>query len=249
MGRVLLKMLVRSASVFLSLLTLVGCVPPAFISRPGLAARTAQLRNVIILPPRIEVYEIGAGGVLEKMDDWSQSGTQNILKAIESELNQRKGVRVSGIDPATLPDNLKTELEQTQLLFDAVTASMAPHVYGIPAQRFEEKRSDFDYSLGVETAKLNAMDADVFFIVKGVDHISSPGRHALQLTTMLAAAAFGIAVIPQGGVTAMNVALVDARNGDILWYVSTRSDGGTDLRNPASAAAFVKSALDGFPIQ
>ena len=93
------------------------------------------------------------------------------------------------------------------------------------------------------------MDADVFFIVKGVDHISSPGRHALQLTTMLAAAAFGIAVIPQGGVTAMNVALVDARNGDILWYVSTRSDGGTDLRNPASAAAFVKSALDGFPIQ
>lgn len=230
-------------------LTLLGCVPPAFVSHPSIGERGPQLKKITLLPPRIDVFEIGAGGVLEKMDDWSESGAQNVLKAFESELGRRNGLEFNSLAAATLPEELKVELEQTQLLFDAVSASVALHVYGPQPLRFDEKKTNFQYSLGAETAKLATTGADAFVIVKGSDEISSPGRQAVQLGTIIAAAALGIAVIPQGGITAMNAALVDARSGDILWYVLLRSPGGHDLRNPSSASAFVKNILTGFPVQ
>ena len=230
-------------------LTLLGCVPPAFVTHPNIGERAPQLKKLTLLPPRVDVFEIGAGGVLEKIDDWSESGVRNVLKAFESELGQRNGVQLSSLDTAQLPDELKVELEQTQLLFDAVSASVALHVYGQEPLRFDDKKTNFQYSLGAETAKLATTGADAFVIVKGIDQISSPGRQAVQLGTMIAAAVVGIAVVPQGGITAMNAALVDARSGDILWYVSLRSPGGHDLRDPASVSAFVKNLLTGFPIQ
>lgn len=239
----------RFGLVWILLFALGGCIPPAFVTRPNIDQRVPQLKKITLLPPRVDVYEIGAGGVLEKMDDWSRSGSQNVLQALDSELRQRQTVEVSSVDSAKLSDDLKAELEQTQLMFDAVSASVVTHVYGAPHQRFEDKWTNFDYSLGGETARLNVDDVDAFVIAKGIDQISSAGRQAVQLGTVLAAAALGIVVIPQPGITAMNVALVDARNGEILWYVSNRSASGHDLRNPASAAAFVKIVLNGFPIK
>jgi hypothetical protein len=238
---------IRIASALL--LFLVGCVPAAYVTHPNYAHRVGQFKKVSLLPPRVDVFEIGAGGVVEKIDDWSQAGTQNVLRAFEVELASRKGIEVNVFDPRGLPDSLRSELDQTQLLFDAVVASVVPHLYGIAPQRFDDKRTNFDYSLGIDTAKLNTGDTDAFLVIKGLDHISSGGRQALQLTTMLAAAALGVVVIPQGGVTAMNVALVDARSGDIIWFISTRSEGGTDLRSPASATNFVRTSLEGFPIK
>ena len=229
-------------------LTLLGCVP-AFVTHPNIGDRAPRLKNITLLPPRIDVFEIGAGGVLEKMDDWSRSGAENVLKAFQSELGRRNGVQLNSLETATLPEELKVEIEQTQLLFDAVSASIALHIYGPELLRFDDKRTNFQYSLGVETAKLATTVADALLIVKGFDQISSSGRQAVQVGTIIAAAALGIVVIPQGGITAMNVALVDARSGDILWYVSLRSSGGHDLRDPSSASAFVKNILTGFPIQ
>jgi len=224
-------------------LTLLGCVP-AFVTHPNIGDRAPRLKNITLLPPRIDVFEIGAGGVLEKMDDWSRSGAENVLKAFQSELGRRNGVQLNSLETATLPEELKVEIEQTQLLFDAVSASIALHIYGPELLRFDDKRTNFQYSLGVETAKLATTVADALLIVKGFDQISSSGRQAVQVGTIIAAAALGIVVIPQGGITAMNVALVDARSGDI---VSLRSPGGHDLRNPSSASAFVKNILTGFP--
>lgn len=163
-------------------------------------------------------------------------------------MTARNKLQVSVVDARKLPDNLRGELEDTQLLFEAVNTSIVGHLYGNPANRFEDKREQFDYSLGKDTARLNLLDSDAFVLVNGLDQISSTGRQALNVTAMLAAAALGVVLIPQPGITAMNVALVDARSGDLLWYVATRSEGGYDLRNPERAAAFVKHVLTGFPI-
>lgn len=226
-----------------------GCLPPSFLSRPDLVQRASQIKHIALLPPRVDVFEIGAGGVREKMDDWSARGTENISQGIATELEQRSSLRFTRMDSAGLPDPIKAELEDTRLLFDAVTASVIPLVYGVPATRIQDKVTNFDYSLGTETAKLNLPAADAFLLVNAVDHISTPGRQAVQLTTMLAAAALGVVVIPQRGVTMMSMALIDARTGDILWYKSVRSEGGHDLRESASAAAFVQAALGDFPIR
>lgn len=226
-----------------------GCTAPAFLGPPNLGQRISQLRKIALLPPTVDVFEIGAGGVLEKMDDWSRTGTDNVLRAFSAELDQRRGVQISRVAVPQLPEPAKVDLEQTQLLFDAVVASIVPHVYGIPAQRFDDKITHFDYSLGADIGKINVTDVDAFVIAKGTDHISSAGRKTLQMTTMLAAAAMGVIIIPQGGVTAMNVALVDARTGDILWYKMKRSDGVHDLRDFSSATSFVREALSGIPLR
>ena len=206
-----------------------------------------------MLPPRIDIFEIGAGGVLEKIDEWSRTGADNVLNAFLAELEKRKGLQVSQLDIAVLSEENKIELEQTQLLFDAVRASVVIHIYGIPGMivpphRFEDKISNFDYSLGSDTAKVNVLGADAFLMARGRDHISSGARHATQATAMLVAAALGAVVIPRGGITLMDVALVDARTGEILWFTSNRAEG-TDLRKPWSVNAFVMDTLAGFPIQ
>jgi hypothetical protein len=226
-----------------------GCAPPAFVSHRNINQRAPLLKKIAVLPPRVDVFELGAGGVLEKMDDWSRSGSDNVWNAFVDELSRRQGVQVTRLDVASLSEDLKIELEQTQLLFDAVCASVVPHLYGIPAQRFEDKFSNFDYSLGAATAKLNVLDVDAFVLARGIDQISSSGRQALQVASLLAAAALGGGIIVRGGGTAMNIALVDARTGELLWYTSNRSDVTFDLRNPSSSASFIANAMWGFPVQ
>lgn len=236
------------ALLYFFLATVAACAPPPFLTSPHLGARAAQFKTVAIIPPRVDVYEIGAGGVVEKIDDWSQNSTQNVLKAIESELKGRQGLLLRTYDAAKLSAELVAEMEQSELLFDAINQSIALHIYGEPPNRFEDKIAQFDYSFGAAMAKLNIENADLFLFARGVDHISSPGRQAVQLTTVLLAAAVGVMIIPQGGVTLMHFALVDARTGEILWYRRSRSDGATDLRNAGSAAGFVKGALQEFPL-
>jgi hypothetical protein len=236
---------ISSALVFLLLIS--GCAPLSQIGRPVGIPKTTAFKKVIILPPQIDVVEIGAGGVAEKIDDWSEQGRANVIAAIEDELKSKPNLEVRYAPLETLPDNVKAELADTQSLFDVVNSSLVLHVYGPPPHRFEEKLLDFNYSLGNETSKLLFDDADAFLFVKGADQISTAGRKAMQAAAMLAAAAVRVVLIPQLGATALSVALVDARTGAITWFNFDRAEGFYDLRNRNDAASFVKKLLSQFP--
>jgi hypothetical protein len=229
------------------LLLIAGCVPLSQIGQPVAIPKTTAFKKVIIMPPQIEVAEIGAGGIAEKIDDWSEQARANVVTAIEAELKSKGSLEVRYVPLEILPDPLKADLADTQSLFDAVNGTVLFHVYGPPPHRFEEKLLQFNYSLGSETSKLLLDDADAFLFVKGADQISTAGRRAMQTTAMLAAAAVGVVFIPQMGATVMSVALVDARRGDIIWFNFDRAEGIYDLRNPNDAASFVKRILSKFP--
>jgi hypothetical protein len=206
-----------------------------------------EFKKIAILPPRIDVTEIGAGGVVEKIDEWSQRAVANVGVAIQAELSRNRGFQILDLSLKGVPETLKSELNDTETLFDTVNGAVLFHVYGPPPQRFEEKLTLFNYSLGAETAKLRIDDADVLLLVKGIDQISSAGRKAFQTTAMLAAAAVGVVLIPQMGTTAMSAALVDARTGDVLWYNFDAAGGAYDLRDVGSAASFVNRLFSRFP--
>lgn len=231
----------RIAPIAIVLLFSAGCTPLSLNGQPVSHPNLHNVRKIAILPPRIDVSEIGAGGIVEKIDDWSQKAVDNVFAAIEAELKARSGVESRRITLETLPDNLKSELQEAQLLFDAVNNSVLLHIYGPPPHRFEEQLVQFNYSLGSETARLQVDDVDALLMLKGFDQISSAGRKTFQTTAVLAAAALGVLLIPQMGATVMSAALVDVRSGDILWYNFDRSEGANDLRDPNSAALFVKS--------
>jgi hypothetical protein len=115
--------------------------------------------------------------------------------------------------------------------------------------RFDEKISNFDYSLGQEVKTLHGGAADALLFVRAVDHVSTQGRLAQQTATILVAAALGVVIVPQGGVTALSIALVDGESGAILWQKFARSEGFHDLRDPESTKRLLGGVLGDFPLR
>jgi hypothetical protein len=236
-------------------LLLSGCVMvPPHRSHPSLEAKAKGIKTVAILPPRVDIFQIDAGGVREKMDEWSTQAKKNIEDAVRAELHRRTGFLITPRSQESLPEEVKSNLEETYSLFDAVNTSILLHTYfQDPNYRFEEKMTNFDYSLGKEVKGLAKEGVEILFLVSGTDHVWTGGRQALQAIAVIigigAGVATGVMVLPAlGGGTAINVALVDARSGEILWYNVKQSGGGVDLRDPKSAADLVKDLLEDFPI-
>lgn len=226
-----------------------ACLPPAFRAHPTLAQRTATIKTVLVAPPKVEVFELGAGGVREKMDEWSDQGRKNIIAALEKSIANRASLRMRLLNEESLPQETKSELEQTSALFEAVDDAILRHTYGPEPERFGDKLTNFDYSLGAEVRGLKTEEAEALLFIRAVDHISSQGRIAQQVALVIVAAAMGIQVIPQGGATALSVALVDADTGAILWHKFLRSGGAHDLRDSGSATRLMDQVFADFPLR
>lgn len=233
-----------------------GCaVVPPFRAHPAFEARAKEIRTVAIMSPRVEVFQLDAGGVKEKMDEWSAQAKKNIIAAIEEELKDRPRFLLKSVSEDSISEEVKSDLEETYALFNAVNLSVIMHTYSPPSPPeliFKEKREDFDYSLGQEVQGLTGGLSDGLLLVKGVDHIWTEGRKALQALGVLlgvgAAVGTGAVIIPVlGGATEINVALVEGGTGSILWYNRVARGAGTDLRSPESAASLVKELLKDFP--
>ena len=225
-----------------------ACLPPAFRAHPTLAQRAATIKTVLVAPPKVEVFELGAGGVREKMDEWSDQGRKNVIAALEQSIAHRASLRMRLLNEESLPQETKAELEQTSALFEAVDDAILQHTYGPEPERFQDKLANFDYSLGAEVRALKTEEADALLFIRAVDHVSSQGRIAQQVALVLVAAALGMVVVPQGGVTALSVAFVDANTGAILWHKFVRAPG-HDLRDPASANRIVNQVLADLPLR
>jgi hypothetical protein len=213
------------------------------------------VKTIAILPPRIDVYEFSVGGVMKKIDDWSVRAIENVNAAVSRELEVRPEIHGFLVKEDGLTDLLRAELEETDLLYNAVQASIMRHLFGLEADYFEEKKTHFDYSLGRETQKLMAA-VDAFLIIRGSDVVTTAARYALQTTAILAGAALGAVggapfmYIPRSGGTAwISVALVHAVTGDVLWYsFGFAGTSYTDLRDRSSTASLVNQIFFKFPI-
>lgn len=236
--------------IFASLLT-VACATttaPQFRSHPQLNEKLGQTRTITVVPLNIEVYQLSAGGVKEKIDEWCFLARRNVLTAVEEELKQIPLLNLKSFSETAMSEDQKSNLEQTGALFDAISSSIILHTYGPPDHRFPEKIQNFDYSLGHEVSEFSEQ-TDALLLVQAVDHISTAGRKALQAGSVILGALVGVAVNPNLGVTAVSIALVDARTGDILWYNFHGSGGAHDLRNPIDATILVKNILSPLPLR
>jgi len=226
------------------LLAILGCAPPAYRApyraHPELEIRSKNIKTPSLLPPDIKIYELTAGGVRELRDDWSLRGRENVLRALIENLHKKQ----YKIKTITISEDLDEEMEEIQALYRAVSMSILMHTYG--PYIFPEKLKNFDYSIGSIERILQRFDADAMIFVYGFDEISTSGRKALTVLSIIAGAFTGVALMPRAGLTSVSVALVDA-SGTILWYSIRSSEGGYDLRNPESAARLLRIILSDFP--
>jgi hypothetical protein len=201
-----------------------------------------------VIPLKVDVYQVTAGGVKEKMDEWCTQAKRNLLTAIEDELKLRPLLNIKSFPEILMSEDRKINLEQTGALFEAVNSSIIIHTYGQPVHRFPEKIQNFDYTLGPEVRQLSSQ-TDALLLVRGVDNIATAGRKAVQAGSVILGALVGVQVTPNMGVTAVNLALVDANTGEVLWFNFHASSGDHDLRNPLDTTALVIDILKDFPIK
>ncbi len=225
----------------LALGLLAGCVAAPYRADPQFPVRSRAIKTVAMVPPDVKVYSLGAGGTRELMDDWSATARKNMIASIAKHSATAAGFELKEFDPAGFPQ-AKAELEDVRPLFEAVTLSAVAHTYG-QANQFQTKRGRFEYSLGPLPALGEASQADALLFVYAMDHISTGGRVALSVLTVLLGAAARVAIVPAGGATLVFTALVDQKSGDLLWFDVRGSQGAHDLREPSSVEGLVADAF------
>ncbi|HEX9155133.1 MAG TPA: hypothetical protein VF819_06180 [Nitrospira sp.] len=214
-------------------------------AHPDLAAKFPGIKSVVLLPPRISMYEIGAGGTVEAMEDWGTAAQANVSRAFSTNPLPLVTFQVTELDEQTLSPSVRDTYDETRLLYEVVGDSIKLHTsFESGPSLFPEKILTFVYSLGSEIQQL-APEADAFLIIEGFDQRSSVGRKVLQAGTTLIGLVLGAIVIPRGGNDLMTVALVEAKTGTILWFYRTTA--GYDLRDASSAAQFAEDALKTLP--
>ncbi|MGD9133155.1 MAG: hypothetical protein PVF78_05895 [Desulfobacterales bacterium] len=237
------------------LCVLIGCLflsacatsPASYRTNPQLIENLKTTKKITIIPLKIEVCELSAGGIKEKIDEWCVQAKNNVMTAIQKQLETKPILIVKPFHETVLSEDQRANLAETRALFDAVNASILTHTYGIPEQRFPEKIVNFDYSLGEEVGELSA-EVDVLLFVRCIDIIPTAGKQALETGKLILGALAGVALPVNMGGTLVSIALVDADTGLIIWYNQHGSGYSADLRDPIKTTTIVKKLLDDLPI-
>lgn len=217
-----------------------GCAPKIYRAHPELEIRSKAIKNPGVISPDVKIFELTAGGIRELRDDWSIKGEENVLRAITEGLGERE----IEIKTLTVDEDIEEEMEDIEALYRAVSISIILHTYGPFV--FPEKKKNFEYSIGSIERILEKFGSDALIFTYGFDEISTNGRKALKVASIIAGAFTGIIIMPRSGITVVSVALIDA-SGTIFWYSIKGSEGDYDLRKPKSTSRLMKDILSDFP--
>lgn len=201
-------------------------------------------RKVLLLPTDIRVHEISVGGVVEKVDAWSEEASAHVLADLRERTHDRSLFELA--DPPGLGTEDRALLEQHAALYEAVAGS-AFLAQASPIQAWRARWLEFDYTLGPGLAGLaERTGLDAALVVIGTDHISSAGRKAAMVMGTVLAALAGVVIAPQGGIAFLSVGVVDLRTGDLLWF-DTEQSGSVNLRDKQAVKAMLDRMFATYP--
>jgi hypothetical protein len=232
---------VKRLLLIIPLLVIAGCqtVNTAYRVHKDFRPQEANLpKKLLILPTDISVHEIAAGGVVDKVEDWSREARQHAKNAIQAHFQKRNDVQLIELPVLSKDDQFK--LEQYQALYFAVAHSALIHTHGI--HEWPHKRQFFDYSLGNGLRFLREKTgADAAIFVIGEDFVASSSYRA----QLVVAALFGV-VIPAGH-SLLSAGIVDLHSGDVLWLDHALNFGGRDLRKAEDVDQMMAQMLRNYP--
>jgi hypothetical protein len=233
----------RKLSLLFAVLFLTACATPQkYVANPAFnkASSAQKTRQVLLLPPNVEVKEISAGGVPEKVEAWSKQAKSNIKQSLSKATGAGKN-----FDLIELPEMTASEKDAVEkyLAFYEVVGGDA-FIFGrSPDPAWQHKTKNFDYTLGDGLHFLKQKTgADAALFIVGSDNISSGGRKA----AIVIGAMMGI-VIP-AGMTFVSAGLVDLDSGDILWLNYDFGGGNWDIRNQADTDKLVANIFIDYPV-
>lgn len=229
--------LLPSAGLFLLFCLVLSCLPPN--THPDTRARAGAIGVIGVLRPQVGIYRITAGGQVQRIEDWTVQGGNNLIAAAVTQLGRRR-TRPVMIEPDTAASLV---LDEMLPLYEAVSASIGRRSYG-ESPVLDRRPGRFDHSVGPLDDVLAPQEADALLVITAYDQISTFGRKALTAIGKITSLLFGEP--PPEGATFLTMALLD-RDGTVLWYGELEDRGGYDLRKRGSAAKAVRAVLETFP--
>jgi hypothetical protein len=214
-----------------------ACVTPPK-PNPGNFQFTSENKRVLLVTPDVQLTEIDAGGLLEPRADWTEAARGFIDKGLRTHFgkNSSEIVNADGSDAR--------EVQLTKL-HGVVGQAIMSQMFGL---KLPNKSGPTDWTLGPGTAALREhYGADYALFVFVRDSYSSDARKAVQVLAVVAAAAVGVAIVPQGGTQIGFASLVDLRTGNVVWFNRLLSQYG-DLRTEAPAQKSVADLIKDMPI-
>ncbi len=196
-----------SVGVVLATLSLSWAVAAGQFEHPDLKSGKAAVRTVLVLPPKVTVAKSGVKGQ-ESLIEEAQK-VEAALPAIVTKVLQGKGCKVlqNPFEPQALEkdSDLKYALADLQGRFDVLSEQLNRKPKDVRNGRF---------TLGDEVTKFNpGASADALVFVRGEGVITTGGKKAFATVFggLAGAAASANHIF-------VNVAVVDARTGAILYY-------------------------------
>jgi len=217
---------------------------------PDFDSRFASLETVTLLPPRVAVFRRTAGGIDEEVEEWTEQARGELTAAVRERAGRLGHVRFLPYVEPPAPDSQTAETavrstrDSTWDLFEAVVRAIQLHTY-IGPNRFPDRLTHFDYSLGTAAGELVATNgADAVLLVVAFDAVETAGRQAARAAGVVAGAITGIVVTPDLSPAVMTIALIEANSGDLLWYNQVIFTS-ADIRDRDSDEDLVNLALEG----
>lgn len=199
--------------------------------------RVAKLKPQVA-PLHVEVFELSAGGISEKRDDWTQQVTTHIAPLLASETGYRAAPTLTDEQKAAVDGEMAEVVGMLQI----ITLNHLTHLMG-PAELQPQSRP-LTYNVGRIDKLLDALRADSLLVTFVRDEYSTGGRKALMALGFLVGGVTGVYLVPHGGITVNAAALVE-RDGTVVWFNYAGSGG--DMRTPDGARATAKLLLAGLP--
>jgi hypothetical protein len=98
----------RILPILLVALLFAACaVPRTDRINPQYQEKLNSVKSFTVVPLRADVYQITAGGVEEKMDDWSAQARINVMTAINEELAAKPVTLVKPLEESLLSQDQK----------------------------------------------------------------------------------------------------------------------------------------------
>lgn len=201
--------------------------------------RGAPVMTVVLFSPDVAVSEISAGGVIEKVPEWSRKAHDYVAASVER-LAAGPRFRLIALPPFSPAE--QSSLDEHVALYNVVAGNVL--VNGTQGGDVWKKRLASgltDYTVGpglAFVAQRSGADAALMIVVR--DSVSSSGRKAMFVLGAL----FGVG-IPMGRTFAV-AGLVDLRTGKLLWQ-SYDTSVSADLRIEADATKVVDGLFSSYP--
>lgn len=195
------------------LVVALGFVLGCNTSRYGLTyeERLPDLRTVAVSPVCVEVHSLHTGGVLEPRPDITSDVRPRLVGELKQMIQDRGCVGIAEDFSSSDPD-VSAHVAQSTALLQAVEESIITHHYTYG------RSTVFDYEIGKALADLAPAEADAVLCVSLFGVVPTKGREGLMVTAVVLGVLTGIHIHVKTNEAVLSLMLVDARNGEVLWY-------------------------------